>query len=191
MVPHHRRPDPAALTARPTDGPVLTRSNSPPTNLGIEQTSPVSLWITRTLSTDGRLLAEYAAKRAQLGFMISLVAVGVLILSALSIVCFAAYKIRAKPSRYQRRLGRSLPSPSRSFLRMPRTPNRRATVSDSSAVMPCLALEMKSRCRTAHSCHRSYTTEGAAERGHAAARNIDIFEAKSVPPTLGRYRQGG
>ncbi len=38
----------------------------------------------------------HSGKRALLGFMTTLVTVGVLVLAALSIVCFAAYKIRAK-----------------------------------------------------------------------------------------------
>jgi hypothetical protein len=70
--------------------------NSRTTHLRIEQTSPVDMWITSTLSTDGNCQPTQPPKPAQLGFMMSLVTVGVLILSALSIVCFAAYKIRAK-----------------------------------------------------------------------------------------------
>ena len=71
--------------------------NAYTTHLDIEQTSPVDLSDTFDVIYRSALASGYVLPNgAQLGFMMSLVAVGVLILSALSIVCFAAYKIRAK-----------------------------------------------------------------------------------------------
>jgi hypothetical protein len=122
--------------------------------------------------------------------MTSLVAVGVLILSALSIVCFAACKIRAKSFEVSTSVWKiasfaikiiSADGENRESAR------DRVELLGTARRVPWSQSGWKT-LRRDHGLYYQLQRSGTVER---AARDIDIFEAKTVPPAPNRYRQAG